>query len=45
MRVAAYAFRHDDVLCHLHTYHGAFPLLQTPYVGEGAITHDTTRTK
>jgi hypothetical protein len=42
--VTAYAFRHDDVLCHLHTHNRAFPLLQTPYIVV-AFTHDITRTK
>jgi hypothetical protein len=45
VRVAAYAFRHDGVLCHLHTHNRPFPLLQTPYIGEGAVTHNITRTK
>ncbi len=30
---------------HLHTHNRAFPLLQTSYIEEGAITHDITRTK
>ncbi len=45
VRVAAYAFRHDGVLCHLHTHNRAFHLLQTSYIEEGAVTYDTTRTK
>ncbi len=44
VRVAAYAFRHDGVLCHLHTHNRAFPLLNTLYIVEGAVTHDITRT-
>jgi hypothetical protein len=27
VRVAAYAFRHDGVLCHPHTHNRVFPLL------------------
>jgi hypothetical protein len=45
VRVAAYAFRHDGVLCHLHTHKRAFPLLQTSYIEEEAVTHDITKTK
>jgi hypothetical protein len=45
MRVTAYAFRYDGVLYHLHTHNRAFPLLQTPYIEVGAVTHDITRTK
>ena len=39
MRVTAYAFRHDSVLCHLHTHNRPFSLLQTSYIREGAVTH------
>ncbi len=45
VRVAAYAFRHDGVLCHLHTHSHPFPLLQMSYIEEGVVTHDRTRTK
>ncbi len=45
VRVAAYVFRHDGVFCHLHTHNHPFPLLQTSYMEEGAVTHDRIRTK
>ncbi len=45
VRVAAYVFRHDGALYHLHTHNRAFPLLQMSYIEEGAVTHDITRTK
>ena len=32
MRVTAYAFQHDGVLCHLHTRNRAFPLLNIAYI-------------
>jgi hypothetical protein len=45
VRVTAYAFRHDGVLCRLHTHNRAFSLLQTSYIEEGTVTHDITRAK
>ncbi len=45
VRVAAYAFRHDGVLCHLHTHNRAFPLLNTLYIVEETVTHDRAHTK
>jgi hypothetical protein len=45
VRVAAYAFRHDGVLCHLHPHNRAFSLLQTSYIAEGRVTYDIRRTK
>ncbi len=38
VRVTAYAFRHDGVLCHLHSHNRAFSLLQTSYIEEGTVT-------
>ncbi len=29
----------------MNKWHRAFPLLQTSYIGEGAVTHDIRRTK
>ena len=33
--IGAYVFRHDGVMCYLHT----------SYIQEGMVTHDITRTK
>ena len=41
VRVTAYAFRHDGVLCHLHTHNRAFPLLDIVYIG--VVTHERTK--
>ena len=41
----AYAFRHDGVVCHLHTHNRAFSLLQASHITEGTATYDITRTK
>ena len=41
----AYVFRHDGVLCHLHTHNRPFSLLCASYIQEGMATHDITRTK
>ncbi len=38
VRVTAYAFRHDGVLCHLHFHNRASSLLQTSYIEEGTVT-------
>jgi len=44
VRVSVYAFRHDDVLCHLHTHNRAFPLFNTLYIVEGTVTHNRAHT-
>jgi hypothetical protein len=36
VRLAAYAFRHDGVLCYLQTHDHAFTLLKKSYIEEGA---------
>ena len=40
VRVSAYAFRHDVVLCHLHTHNRALPWFGLTYTG--VVTHEKT---
>ncbi len=42
VRVAAYAFRHDCVLCHLYTHNRAFPFIKHAlYSGRNGHTRES----